>query len=174
MSRKLSRLALPLSWLIELRGHCNGMLGPRKQSAIDHDFLWKEGREDAGNELEKSALVGRLYEIVVCPRLLLSPITARLLLMLPATVEQYLGAKRAEALGAGLLLEGKPDAACIGAALGALCEEARYRTAAREFAGRHAATDTAQAVAATAAQIEAALTAKSEGAQRRHLLEGRA
>jgi hypothetical protein len=96
------------------------------------------------------------------------------LLILPANVEQYLGAKRAEALGAGLLLEGKPDAARIGAALGALCEEMHYRTAARDFAGRHAAADTAQAVAATVAHIEAALAVKPEGAQRRHVLEGRA
>lgn len=96
------------------------------------------------------------------------------LLMLPTTVEQYLGAKCAEALGAGLLLEGKPDAVRIDAALGALSEEARYRTAARDFAGRHAAADTAQAVAATVEHIEAALAAKPEGAQRRHQLEGRA
>jgi UDP:flavonoid glycosyltransferase YjiC (YdhE family) len=96
------------------------------------------------------------------------------LLMLPTTVEQYLGAKRAEALGAGLLLEGKPDAARIGAALGALSEEARYRTAARDFASRHAARDTAQALAETVAHIEAVLVAKPEGAQRRHQLEGRA
>jgi UDP:flavonoid glycosyltransferase YjiC (YdhE family) len=96
------------------------------------------------------------------------------LLMLPATVEQYLGAKRAEALGAGLMLEGKPDAARIGAALGALSEETRYRIAARDFAGRHGAMDTAQAVAAAVSHIEAALAAKPDGAPRRYVLEGRA
>lgn len=81
------------------------------------------------------------------------------LLMLPMNVEQYLGARRVQALEAGILLEGAPDKERIGAALAALCEDPSFKSAACAFAVRHAETDTKQAAAAAARYIGAAIEA---------------
>jgi UDP:flavonoid glycosyltransferase YjiC (YdhE family) len=59
------------------------------------------------------------------------------LLMIPTTVEQYLVGKRAEVLGAGILVDGAPDGARIRAALAALLGEARFKDSAQAFATRY-------------------------------------
>lgn len=93
------------------------------------------------------------------------------LLLLPSTVEQYLGAQRVEALGAGILVEGKPDEASLGAAIAALCVDQPHRKAAQAFATRHAQTDTEQAAAAATQHIVAML---STGGRTGYVMSGRA
>jgi len=60
------------------------------------------------------------------------------LLMIPTTVEQYLVGKRAEALGAGILVDGVPDGVRIRTALAALLGEAQFKESAQAFAMRYA------------------------------------
>lgn len=60
------------------------------------------------------------------------------LVMIPATVEQYLVAKRAESIGAGILIDGNPDKDRIHAAMTLLLSETRFKDSARVFAQRYA------------------------------------
>lgn len=73
------------------------------------------------------------------------------LLMIPATVEQYLIAKRAEAIGVGILIDGIPSKKRIYTAITSLLSEARFKNSANIFAERytkitpeHAASNAAQ------------------------------
>lgn len=59
------------------------------------------------------------------------------LLMLPTTVEQYMIAKRAEAICAGILIDGVPNRGRIRNAFSSLISEARFKNGARSFAERH-------------------------------------
>ncbi len=61
------------------------------------------------------------------------------LLMIPTTVEQYLCAKRVEAIGAGIALGGKPDERKVHDALGALLGESDHGRNATVFAQRYVA-----------------------------------
>lgn len=59
------------------------------------------------------------------------------LLMIPTTVEQYLVAKRAEAIGAGILIDGVPNRDRIHEAIATLLSETRFTDSARNFARRY-------------------------------------
>lgn len=59
-------------------------------------------------------------------------------LMIPITVEHYLGAKRAEAIGAGILIDGVPDRDRIHKAIAFLLSDARFKDSAKSFATRYA------------------------------------
>lgn len=74
------------------------------------------------------------------------------LLMIPATVEQYLCAKRVEAIGAGMVIDDACERERIREDLATLLAEASYKASANAFAARHSATSARQA-AATAAQL---------------------
>ncbi len=60
------------------------------------------------------------------------------LLMIPATVEQYLVAKRVDMIGAGILIDGAPNKDRIHAAISSLLTEARFKDSAKAFADRYA------------------------------------
>ena len=75
------------------------------------------------------------------------------LLMIPTTVEQYLIAKRAEAIGAGILIDGVPDRERIHAAIKTLLTNPHFKNGARNFAQQYgqiipegAANDAAQRI----------------------------
>lgn len=72
-------------------------------------------------------------------------------LMIPIMVEQYLGAKRAEAIGAGILIDGVPDSDRIREAIALLLSDARFRDSAKSFAA-HYAHATPECAANNAAQ----------------------
>lgn len=59
-------------------------------------------------------------------------------LMIPITVEQYLGAKRVEAIDAGILIDGVPNSDRIREAIASLFSDARFRDNAQIFAKRYA------------------------------------
>jgi len=59
------------------------------------------------------------------------------LLMVPQTVEQYLGAKRVEALNAGIVIEQERSREILGLALEKLIADQAYRNAAGRFAGKY-------------------------------------
>jgi|WetSurMetagenome_2_1015567.scaffolds.fasta_scaffold18452_2 hypothetical protein len=60
------------------------------------------------------------------------------LLMIPNTVERYLVAKRAEALGVGIIIDGVPNKDRIHTAIASLLVETRFKDSARKFAERYA------------------------------------
>jgi UDP:flavonoid glycosyltransferase YjiC (YdhE family) len=73
--------------------------------------------------------------------------------MIPTTVEQYLGAKRVEAIGAGIFIDGVPDSDRIREAIALLLSDTQFRDRAESFATRyahvtpeHAANDAAQCI----------------------------
>ena len=67
------------------------------------------------------------------------------ILMIPTTVEQYLVAKRAEAIGVGILISGVPDRDRIHTAIASLLSEARFKDSAGKFAERYAQVTPASA-----------------------------
>ncbi len=60
------------------------------------------------------------------------------LLMIPATVEQYLLARRVEAIGAGIVIECESDQNRIREGLSALLAKAEYKSKARAFSAKYA------------------------------------
>lgn len=58
--------------------------------------------------------------------------------MIPITVEHYLGVKRAEAIGAGILIDGVPNKDRISRAIASLLSEACFKGSAKSFAARYA------------------------------------
>ncbi|MFH2087596.1 MAG: nucleotide disphospho-sugar-binding domain-containing protein [Pseudomonadota bacterium] len=80
------------------------------------------------------------------------------LLMIPTTVEQYLGARQAVALGVGLVIDGEPDAERIRAGLSSLLSKSRYKENARAFAARHAGSGPQYATEAVAMHVEESIS----------------
>lgn len=74
------------------------------------------------------------------------------LLMIPATVEQYLLAKRVEAIGAGVVIEGASGQERIRDGLAALLARTEYRSKALAFSAKYAMTSVPRA-ADLAAQV---------------------
>jgi len=91
------------------------------------------------------------------------------LLLLPQFVEQYLGARRIEALGAGLLLGRERDQATIALALTRLLDEASFTAAAQSFAERHATHRSADAIHRAVLALETLIAPPADAAK--HLLE---
>lgn len=75
------------------------------------------------------------------------------LLMIPTTVEQYLHAKRAEAIGVGILIDGKADKGRIREAIASLCSEVRFKDDAKAFAARYARVTPERAASAAARHV---------------------
>lgn len=82
------------------------------------------------------------------------------LLMIPTTVEQYLGARRVEAIGAGVVIDGKAVGERIRKGLTLLLTDDRYRNRALGFAARNATTGPQQAADATAKHVMALIQRK--------------
>ena len=74
-------------------------------------------------------------------------------LMIPATMEQYLGARRVEEMGAGIMIDARHNPTDMREALSRLMGEPSYKQQAKTFAQRHAAFCTEQAAAKAADQI---------------------
>lgn len=75
------------------------------------------------------------------------------LLMIPSTVEQYLGARQAQAHGIGIVIDGKPDGPRIREGLTSLLTNPRYRNSALAFAARNATAGPQQAADAMAKHV---------------------
>jgi UDP:flavonoid glycosyltransferase YjiC (YdhE family) len=75
------------------------------------------------------------------------------LLVAPHTVEQYLHAKRAEAAGVAVVMEGDRSVDAVAAHIGRILADAGLTARAREFAARHAEFEPALAAAEAAGII---------------------
>jgi len=75
------------------------------------------------------------------------------LLMLPAIVEQYLCARRVEAMGAGVIIDGTPERERIREGLAALLGEAKYKAGAASFSAKYATASIQQAATRAARLI---------------------
>ena len=77
------------------------------------------------------------------------------LLLVPRYMEQYMGARRVEELGAGVVLRSKRNKAAFAEGLAQLADDSRYALSARRFARKYAGFSPQAAIARAVAAIEA-------------------
>jgi Erythromycin biosynthesis protein CIII-like, C-terminal domain len=82
------------------------------------------------------------------------------LLLLPRWAEQYLGARRVETLGAGIVVRAKERAPSYPALIETLLSDPKYRRAARSFAAKHADFRPARSVDRVVSAIDRTLRRK--------------
>jgi hypothetical protein len=85
------------------------------------------------------------------------------LLSIPSTVEQYLGAKRVEAIGAGILIDGTPNKERISEAIASLLNGAHFKDKAHNFAKRYAQFTPKSAASEAAQHVIELLASQGKG-----------